>query len=146
MKYNFKEKKNLTNIKKISLTKYDFVIIGSGPAAVTLSNKLILKSKNLPKVLIIEKGDYDKKVYKKVAQKKLPIKINSRVFSVGGTSNEWSSISSYFEKFEMESRWTKRNKNLWPLSHKELINYYQSLNKKYGFGYERLIKKDFKLI
>ena len=54
MKYNFKEKENIVKIKKISLTKYDFIILGSGPAAVTLSNKLISRSKNIAKILIIE--------------------------------------------------------------------------------------------
>lgn len=41
MKYNFKEKKDITEIKKISLKKYDFIILGSGPAAAILSNELI---------------------------------------------------------------------------------------------------------
>ena len=145
MKYNFKEKENIVKIKKISLTKYDFIILGSGPAAVTLANKLILRSKNLPKILIIEKGDYTDKEYKKIFDKNLPIKLNSRVFSVGGSSNEWTNVSSYFEKFEMEPRWNKKNKNLWPLSHKELISNYKNLNKKYGFGYEKLVKKNFKV-
>ena len=145
MKFNFRDKKSFIEIKKISLIKYDFIIVGSGPAAVTLSNKLILRKKKTPKILIIERGDYVNKTYKKIIQKNLPIKLNSRVFSVGGSSNEWANISSYFEKFEMESRWAKKNKNLWPLSHKELIYHYKKLNTKYGFGYEKLVKKNFKL-
>ena len=123
MKYNFKEKKDIEKIKKISLIKYDFIILGSGPAAVTLSNKLISISKNIAKILIIERGDVIKREYKKIFDRSLPIKLNSRVFSIGGSSNEWANISSYFEKFEMEARWEKNNKNLWPLSHKELIYY-----------------------
>ena len=145
MKYNFNEKKDIEKMKKISSIKYDFIILGSGPAAVSLSNKLISKSKNMAKVLIIEKGDIIKREYKKIFSRNLPIKLNSRVFSVGGSSNEWANISSYFEKFEMESRWAKKNKNLWPLVHKELIYHYEKLDKKYGFGYKRLVNKDFKL-
>ena len=141
MKLNFKNKKNILKIKKISLTKYNFIIIGSGPAAVTFCNKLILKKNKNFKILIIEKGDYFKKAYKQILQKNLPIKSNSRVYSVGGSSNDWSNISSYFEKFEMESL---KNKNVWPLSHKELIHYYKNLNKEYGFGYEKLNKKNLK--
>ena len=38
---------------------------------------------------------------KKIFDKNLPIKLNSRVFSVGGSSNEWTNVSSYFEKFEV---------------------------------------------
>jgi hypothetical protein len=139
MKLNFKDKKNILKIQRISLTKYDFIIIGSGPAAVALCNKLISNKNNNFKILMIEKGDYFQKAYKKILQKNLPIKSNSRVFSVGGSSNDWSNISSYFEKFEIESL---KNKNIWPLSHNELIYYYKNLNKEYGFGYEKLNKKN----
>lgn len=143
MKINFLEKKNILKIKKIINTKYDYLIIGSGPAAAILSNELIFKKKNKnSKILIIEKGDYNQKFYKKIMSKNLPIKLHSRVFSVGGSSNDWSNISSYFEKFEMEN---SKNKNLWPLSYKDLTNYYKRLNKKYGFGYEKINKKNLNL-
>ncbi len=87
---------------------------------------------------MIEKGDFNQKIYKKIINKNLPIKTDSRVFSVGGSSNEWSNISSHFEKFEMEN---SQKKNLWPLNHKDLMNYYKNLDKKYGFGYEKINKK-----
>ena len=45
MKINFLEKKNILKIKKIINTKYDYLIIGSGPAAAILSNELIFKKK-----------------------------------------------------------------------------------------------------
>ena len=45
MKFNFRDKSSFIEIKKISLIKYDFIIVGSGPAAVTLSNELILRKK-----------------------------------------------------------------------------------------------------
>ena len=53
-------------IKDFSLNNklYDFIIIGSGPAAVTLY-KQILSKKKKPEILMIEEGDFFKKNYKK---------------------------------------------------------------------------------
>ena len=140
MKINFKDKKNLIRLKKISYITYDYIIIGSGPESITLLNKLKSYKKRNPKILVIERGDFYKKEYKKINYTKLPIKFNSRVFSVGGTSNEWSNISSYFEKFEMEARWLKKIKNFWPISHTKLIEYYKSLDKNLGFNYQKIKK------
>ena len=36
MKINFKDKKNLIRLKKISYIVYDYIIIGSGPASIAL--------------------------------------------------------------------------------------------------------------
>ena len=101
-------------IKDFSLNNklYDFIIIGSGPAAVTLYKKILSKKKK-PKILMIEEGDFFKKNYKKVLSKYLKIKLKSRAFTVGGTSSIWANISSYFEEFEMKSRWGKKQFNLY---------------------------------
>mgnify|MGYP001254483292 FL=1 len=141
MKFNFNNKQDYKKVKDLELKKYDFIIVGSGPAAVTLYSQLVSSSINNLKILMIERGDLNEKKYKKINYKNLPIKLNSRVFSVGGSSNEWSNISSYLEKFEMESRWQKKTKNLWPLSFKELNNHYKKLNKKFGFNFKKLKKK-----
>ena len=145
MKFNFNNKQDYNKVKDLELKKYDFIIVGSGPAAVTLYSQLLSSSINNLKILMIERGDLNEKKYKKINYKNLPIKLNSRVFSVGGSSNEWSNISSYLEKFEMESRWQKKTKNLWPLSFKELNNHYKKLNKKFGFNFKNLKKKKIKL-
>jgi len=145
MKLNFNNKQDYNKIKDLTFLKYDFIIVGSGPAAVTLYSQIISSSKHSIKILMIERGDLNEKKYKKINYKGLPIKIKSRVFSVGGSSNEWSNISSYFEKFEMESRWGKKTKNLWPLSHSELTHHYRKLNKKFGFNFHYLKKKKIKL-
>jgi len=109
MKIDYAEsKKQLINSYFINKL-YDFIIIGSGPAAITLYKKIISTKKNKPKILIIEEGDYLKKNYKKVISKYLKIDLKSRAFTVGGTSSIWSNISSYFEEFEMTSRWKKNN-------------------------------------
>ncbi len=136
MKIDFKKylkEKNFVN--KV----YDFIIIGSGPAGVCLYKKIL--SKKSKKILMIEKGNFVNKKYQKIYYKYLPIKHDSRVFSVGGTSNAWSNFSSYFEKFEMESRWSKKSINLWPFKHKNLLSDYKNLNKNYGFNFEKIKKK-----
>ena len=115
---------------------YDFIIIGSGPAAVTLYRKLLSKKKK--NILILEEGDYSKKSFKKVLTKHLKIKLRSRAFTVGGTSSIWSNVSSYLEDFEMKPRWKNRQLNLWPLSHEILLKEYKKLDKKYQFSFNKL--------
>jgi hypothetical protein len=117
--------------------EFNFIIIGSGPAGVVLCNEILKKGQS--NILFIEKGDLLKSRVEKIFYKFLPIKLNSRVFKVGGTSNAWSNISSYFEKFEMEHRWEKK-KNLWPLSYEELKKFYNKIDKNYKFNYENFKK------
>lgn len=120
---------------------YDYIIIGSGPAAITLYKKLIFKSKIKKNILIIEEGDFYKHKYKKVFSKNLKIKLKSRSFSVGGTTNIWSNVSSYFEDFEMKQRWDKNTNNLWPIKQNVLLKEYKKLNKEYKFFFNKLKKK-----
>tara|TARA_B100000780_G_scaffold149094_1_gene104206 strand:- start:2058 stop:3485 length:1428 start_codon:yes stop_codon:yes gene_type:complete len=134
---DFNSKKNITETKNHLLkNNYDFIIIGTGPAGVALYRS-ILKIKN-KKLLIIEKGDIEKNKFEKIIAKNLPIKLDSRVFSVGGTSNKWSNISSYFEEFEMCQGFGKYKKNLWPLTHRELIKWYNKIDSSYGFNFKKI--------
>ena len=141
MKFNYVESKEQITNSSLNNKLYDFIIIGSGPAAITLYKKILSKKKNKPKILILEEGDYEKKNYKKVISKYLKIDLKSRAFTVGGTSTIWSNISSYFEDFEMKSRWKKKQSNLWPLDHKSLLKEYKKLNKKYQFFFDKFKKK-----
>ena len=141
MKFNYVESKEQITNSSLNNKLYDFIIIGSGPAAITLYKKILSKKKSKPKILILEEGDYEKKNYKKVTSKYLKIDLKSRAFTVGGTSTIWSNISSYFEDFEMKSRWKKKQSNLWPLDHKSLLKEYKKLNKKYQFFLINLKKK-----
>lgn len=140
MKIDYAEEKD--QIKNFSLNNklYDFIIIGSGPAAVTLYKKLISKN-NKTKILIIEEGDFFKKNYKQVKSKYLKINLKSRTFTVGGTSSIWANISSYYEEFEMKSRWGKKQFNLWPLSYNSLLKEYKKLDKKFQFFFNKFKKK-----
>jgi len=140
MKIDFAGAKDQINNFPIKNRLYDFIIIGSGPAAVTLYKKIISKN-NKSKILILEEGDYSKKNFKKVFSKYLKINLKSRAFTVGGSSSVWSNISSYFEEFEMKSRWEKKQFNLWPLNHKSLLKEYKKLNKKYQFFFDKFKAK-----
>ena len=142
MKINYAESKEQIINSSFNNKLYDFIIIGSGPAAITLYKKILSKKINKLKILIIEEGDYQKINYKKVISKYLKINLKSRAFTVGGTSSIWSNISSYFEEFEMKSRWKKKNFNLWPLNHKSLIKEYKKLNKNYQFFFNKFKKKN----
>ena len=141
MKINYAESKKQVINSSFNNRLYDFIIIGSGPAAITLYKKILSKKINKLKILIIEEGDYQKKNYKKVISKYLQINLKSRAFTVGGTSSIWSNISSYFEEFEMKSRWKKKKFNLWPLNHKSLLKEYKKLNKDYQFFFNKFKKK-----
>jgi len=143
MLYDFK---NINSKKiffdKFKSTKFDYVIIGTGPAGYVLSSELQKKFKQ-KKILVLERGNLQKKIPEKINTKYSSIKKGSRVFSLGGTANVWAGISSYLENFEMKDRWHK-NKNLWPLDYKELKKNYKNLDKRYGFYFdyqENIIKE-----
>ena len=71
MKFNYVESKEQITNSSLNNKLYDFIIIGSGPAAITLYKKILSKKKNKPKILILEEGDYKKKNYKKDISKYL---------------------------------------------------------------------------
>jgi hypothetical protein len=146
MEYNLNNNQDYSIIeKKIINKKYEYIIIGTGPAGVVLCNQIL---KHGPaKILLIDKGNHIKKKYEKVFYKFLPISKESKVSAIGGTSVVWSNITSYFEKFEMQRRWEQDKRNAWPLSYKELIKNYENLEKKYGFNYSKIKrnKKKFSL-
>lgn len=121
---------------------YDYIIIGSGPAASVILNNLIKTKK---KILVVEEGNFQKVNYKSLKSENFQIRKESRVFSVGGTSNKWSQVYSLFSKNEM---YNNKNKNTWPISHKTLLNWCYSVGLKYKFdlkkiGEEKIYKNKF---
>ena len=134
MLIDLKKKKSnfFLKFKKNFSQLYDYVIIGSGPAASILTNNLIKTKK---KVLVLEKGGFEKTFYDDLASDNLKIKNSSRVFGVGGTSNKWSQVYSLFSKTEMNNF---KNKNIWPLSHKELTYWSKKVGPKYKFNINNL--------
>jgi hypothetical protein len=111
---------------------YDYIIIGSGPAASVILNNLIKTKK---KILVVEEGNFQKVNYKSLKSENFKIRKESRVFSVGGTSNKWSQVYSLFSKNEM---YNNKNKNTWPISHKTLLNWCYSVGLKYKFDLKKI--------
>ena len=70
-----------------------------------------------------------------MASDNFKIKNSSRVFGVGGTSNKWSQVYSLFSETEMNN---SSNKNIWPLSHKELSYWSKKVGPKYKFNINNL--------
>lgn len=134
MIFNFKKKEDIKKFyfKYTKKNFIDYLIVGSGPAGITLAKNL---RKKLPKknIVLVERGNFEDKnlTNKKIKSKNLKIKLNSRHFAVGGASNTWGSGSTYLEKIEMSE---KRNfkKNIWPLKYNELGNIYKIIENNYG--------------
>ncbi len=120
--------KKLNKFQKL----YDYIIIGSGPAASVILNNL-LKTKK--KILVVERGGFRKKNNGNLISNNFDIKKDSRVFGVGGTSNSWAQIYSLFSKNEMCNN---KNVNIWPLSHKNLLYWCKKVGPKYQFNIGRL--------
>ena len=143
MHLNLEEDKLALNDKLSKFHKlYDYIIIGSGPAASVVLNNLIKTKK---KILVVERGGFKKKFNENLFSKNFKIKKDSRVFGVGGTSNSWAHIYSLISKNEMCNN---KNINIWPLSHKILLDWCKKVGPKYKFNINKLdeqkiIKKKF---
>ena len=106
MHIDLKEEKTVSKIKINKLKNlYDYIIIGSGPAASVILNNLIKTKK---KILVVERGGFKQKFSEKITSDNFNIKKDSRIFGVGGTSNSWAQIYSLFSKNEMCNN---RNRN-----------------------------------
>ncbi len=138
------EKKKLdlnSKLKKLN-NIYDYIIIGTGPAASILINNLIESNKN---ILVVERGGLKKNYGKNLKCDNLKISKKSRIFGIGGTSNEWSQIYSLFAQHEMQNF---EKKNVWPLSHKDLLYWSRKVHSKYKFnlksiGSEKILNEKF---
>lgn len=140
MLFDFKKEKNKFIARLNNIKKYDFIIIGSGPAGCTLANEL---SDKKYKILIIEEGKYfskNKIIRRKIYSKRLKIKKESLVVALGGASNTWGSGSSYFEKFEMKDPISQ--KYLWPLKYEDLLSYYKKIERKYKIKFPKETKSN----
>ncbi len=131
---------NQKNLEKI----YDYIIIGSGPASAILLNNLIKTKK---KILVVERGGYKNDPRTNLVSDNFNIKKTSRFFGVGGTSNSWSQIYSLLSKSEMQNF---NRKNIWPLSHSDLLRWCKKVGPKYKFkisqlGSEYILKNNFYL-
>ena len=109
----------LEKIDNIKIENYDHVIIGTGPAGITLALKL---KKNIKKkILLIEAGnfDYDEKsqeYYKGEVLNNCNLKKlhHSRIRAFGGTSMVWGGMCKELDEVDF---------NEWPIEKNDLINY-----------------------
>mgnify|MGYP006091319135 CR=1 FL=1 len=133
MKYNYKNKSDSKKFIHFSRKNiYDLVIIGSGPAGCTIAKEL----SNKYKILLIEEGqNFNPNLIKRrmILSEKIKIKKESLVVALGGASNTWGSGSSYFENFEMVDK--KIKKNIWPITHNELLRLYKKISVKYNIKF-----------
>ena len=120
----------LNQFKKIKNTQklYDYIIVGTGPAALILLENLLKMKK---KILVLERGDSKTKKYEKINCSDFSIKEKSRTFGVGGSSEDWSQIYSYYSQKEMCNF---KNQNVWPLEHNELLMWYKKINNKLKYN------------
>ena len=136
MLIDINKKEGRLNFLDINFKKYDYVIIGTGPSGTVLIDSLLKKKK---KLLVIERGNFQKKKYESVISKKIKIKKKSKTFAVGGTSLDWSQIYSYLDQVELSdrSKLSKKN-NTWPFNYSELITSYTTFDKKFKFDFKKL--------
>ena len=133
MHLNLSEDKLILEKKLSKLHKlYDYIIIGSGPAASVILNNLIKTQK---KILVVERGGFKRNFTENVFSDDFKIKKDSRMFGVGGTSNTWAHIYSKISKNEMCNN---KNINDWPLSHRALLNWCNKIGPKYKFNMRNL--------
>lgn len=105
---------------------YDYCIIGTGPAGLTLANKLSNTGK---KICLIESGSKNisktkeglKKVFS-IGEIKIKDKSRERVW--GGTSTTWAGLSAPLDKIDFEK---------WPIKLEDIEPYYKNLDE-YGFA------------
>lgn len=106
---------------------YDVCICGAGPAGITVARVLASKGK---KVALFEGGDL---IYKEESQSLYEgkgIGLNDwdavkscRLRYLGGTSNHWAGLCSYFEEVDFEKR--PNGMSGWPITRKEIFEYFE---------------------
>ena len=107
----------IDNISEIVNKSYPVVIIGSGPAGITIAEKLEQKKINC---LIVEAGDneYNEKSQENYKSKIFGDKIDDlrygRLRQLGGTSGHWGGWCKPLEKWNIEK---------WGLDYNEITKY-----------------------
>lgn len=116
----------LTELTGTSLTKkqYDFCILGTGPAGITLALNLANKGAN---VLLLEGGGLDysqqsQQLYECKAITHNPWPMYSRLRYFGGTSNHWAGRCRPFEESDFIAD-SVNGLPGWPISFKEVNHY-----------------------
>jgi len=114
---------------------YDFCIIGSGPAGLTLATELADSGKNICVVECGEKNSTARanKLREIKSLGEIKIKLTSRERILGGASTTWSGLSAPLDNIDFGHRPYLSNPTTWPISLEELRPYYQRTSS-YGFS------------
>lgn len=121
--------------KDIPDINYEIVIVGSGPAGLSIVNSL---KKSNKKILILEAGfqDFDKRsqvFYEgtKSGYKHADLDLY-RKRQLGGSSNCWGGACLPFDEIDFNLTYLKNK--VWPISRNDLITYYEQAGEFYGIG------------
>lgn len=106
---------------------YDVCICGSGPAGITLARILANSGKQ---VAIIEGGgleysEQSQQLYqaKSIGENDLNAAQTARLRYLGGTSNHWSGMCSYFDEFDFSNKMHPHLPS-WPINRQEVFKYF----------------------
>jgi choline dehydrogenase-like flavoprotein len=117
--------------QNFKLKKYDVCICGTGPAGVSAARSLAAKGK---KVALLEGGalSYTEQSQNLYEGKSIGINDwdavkNCRLRFLGGTSNHWSGLCSYFDDSDFEERFDGFSS--WPIARSEAYKYFDLAKK-----------------
>jgi choline dehydrogenase-like flavoprotein len=106
---------------------YDVCVCGSGPAGVTLARIIASSGKS---VAILEGGtleysEQSQQLYqgKSVGENDFNAAQTARLRFLGGTSNHWSGMCSYFDAYDFNNTVNNELPG-WPIEHKEVLKYF----------------------
>ena len=136
----------LKKIKDTKIENYDHVIIGTGPAGITLAMQLKKKINN--KILLIEAGNFDyeekyQEFYKGEVVNNCNLKElhKSRIRAFGGTTMVWGGMCRELDEIDFAK---------WPIKKKDLSPYSKEVRKilllKNNFLKDKIIDENIKLI
>jgi len=110
----------------MSLNQYDVCVCGTGPAGMTVARMLAAQGKT---VALFEGGalEYTEESQKLYEGKSIGINDwdavkNCRLRYLGGTSNHWSGLCSYFDEIDFEMR--PNDMSGWIIPRKEIFKYF----------------------
>ncbi len=119
----------------LSGNRYDFLIVGTGPAGIVVAKELLAKCPDA-KICILESGRKQKSSYadklKAVVSDKLKIRPKSRERVLGGASTTWNGLSAPLEPICLAKRsWL--GESYWPVEIEEMTEYYEKASVGYRF-------------